>query len=536
MRPHHPDNPPPDAASTLEARVRERMRSGDLRGAAAVCRQLNHQHADYAPGWLVASQLALRMQNPGGALAAAGKALELEPERTVLLLQQGLCLAALGRMEALGELVDRLQSRRLRTAFEHSTLGLLLTRLERREEAVTHYRQAVAAEPGHAKHHYNVAALERSLGRIEAAESYFDEAIRLDPSDYEAWKIRSELRGQTTENNHVAALTKLLEAGIKDPRGRVHILYALAKELEDLGEPARSFRYLKEGADTRREYMRYDVGRDVETMAALQREYGAPRFDGSVPGDDNGEAIFVLGLPRTGTTLVERILASHTDVFAAGELTNFAEQMMQQVRAVGDAPPKDRDELVRRSTQLDFGALGRAYIESTRPFTGHTPRFIDKMPLNFLYVGLIQLALPHARIVSVRRHPLDTCYAIYKQLFVDAYPFSYDLTELGRYYVAYDRLMRHWERVLPGVMHTVRYEDLVDDLESEARSLVDYCGLDWQPGCLEFHTNPEASTTASTVQVRRPVYRSSVGRWKDYRRELAPLVEVLEAAGVPLEE
>ncbi|HZX22045.1 MAG TPA: tetratricopeptide repeat protein, partial [Woeseiaceae bacterium] len=367
MRPHHPDNPPPDAASTLEARVRERMRSGDLRGAAAVCRQLNHQHADYAPGWLVASQLALRMQNPGGALAAAGKALELEPERTVLLLQQGLCLAALGRMEALGELVDRLQSRRLRTAFEHSTLGLLLTRLERREEAVTHYRQAVAAEPGHAKHHYNVAALERSLGRIEAAESYFDEAIRLDPSDYEAWKIRSELRGQTTENNHVAALTKLLEAGIKDPRGRVHILYALAKELEDLGEPARSFRYLKEGADTRREYMRYDVGRDVETMAALQREYGAPRFDGSVPGDDNGEAIFVLGLPRTGTTLVERILASHTDVFAAGELTNFAEQMMQQVRAVGDAPPKDRDELVRRSTQLDFGALGRAYIESTRP-------------------------------------------------------------------------------------------------------------------------------------------------------------------------
>ncbi|MDT8320183.1 MAG: sulfotransferase [Xanthomonadales bacterium] len=539
MRPDRDDKPeetPAAVAQPLEAKARALMRRGDLRAAAAACRELNRRHPGYVLGWHIASHLALRMGNAPAALAAIAKALAIEPDSTAGLLQRGLCLARLGHIEELAATVERLRARRLHTAWEHSTLGMLLTRLERRQEAVACYERAALLEPGEAKHHYNVAALERSLGHSDAAERRYDEAIRLNPTDYEAWKIRSELRTQTPDANHVAELEGLLEAGIDDARGRVQVLYALAKELEDLGEPARSFACLKQGADTRRSYMRYDVSRDLETMAALEREYGPHLFGGPVAGDDNAEAIFVLGLPRTGTTLVERILSSHADVFAAGELTHFAEQMMRLVRAQGGAPPQDRNELVQRSTGLDFRALGRAYIESTRPFTGHTARFIDKLPLNFLYVGLIHLALPNARIVSVRRHPLDTCYAIYKQLFVDAYPFSYDLTELGRYYVAYDRLMKHWESVLPGVVHTVRYEDVVEDLDTEARRLVAYCGLDWQPRCLAFHSNPQASTTASTTQVRQPLYRSSVGRWKDYREELAPLIEVLEAAGVPLGE
>jgi hypothetical protein len=315
----------------------------------------------------------------------------------------------------------------------------------------------------------------------------------------------------------------------------VYICYALAKELEDLGEAERSFRYLKTGADRRRRQMQYDIQRDLDTIAAIQETFDGPVFDDPVEGDDSEEAIFILGMPRTGTTLAERILSSHSDVFAAGELNNFAVQMTGMVRRRASGPKVTRDELVKLSAELDFGKLGETYIKSTRPFTGHTAHFIDKMPLNYLYVGLIHLALPNAKIINLRRNPVDTCYAVYKQLFVDAYPFSYDLDELGHYYVAYDKLMNHWNDVLPGVIHTVNYEDLVSDVETESKRLVKYCGLEWQPECLTFYESDEASTTASAAQVRNPVYQSSVGKWRDYEDQLQPVVRILQDAGISIE-
>jgi hypothetical protein len=327
----------------------------------------------------------------------------------------------------------------------------------------------------------------------------------------------------------------MLDQGIADPRGEVHVCFALAKELEDLGEPERSFSYLKRGADKRRSLMRYDVQRDIDTMAAIEETFTAERLATPAAGSDNGEPIFVVGMPRTGTTLVERILGSHSQVYSAGELGNFATVLMRELRAKAGDPATPRDELVRLSASVDFAALGDAYVESTRPFTGNTPRFIDKLPLNFLYVGLIRVALPNARIVSVRRHPVDTCYAVYKQLFVDAYPFSYDLGELARHYAAYDRLMQHWGNVLPDVVYTLEYERLVDDFEPEVRRLLEHCGLGFEDACLRFHENKSASTTASTVQVRQPVYRSSVGKWRQYREQLAPLITKLEDEGIALD-
>jgi hypothetical protein len=237
-------------------------------------------------------------------------------------------------------------------------------------------------------------------------------------------------------------------------------------------------------------------------------------------------------MPRTGTTLVERILAGHTGVFAAGELTNFAVQMMKLARAKAQGGSPNRDDLVRLTTELDFAALGSAYVESTRPFTGQTARFIDKLPLNYLYLGLIHLALPKATIIHVQRNPMDTIYAVYKTLFTDAYPFSYRLEELAHYYVAYHALMEHWHAVLPNAIQAVRYEQLVADVDTEARRLVAACGLEWQPACLEFHKSIEASTTASAVQVRKPVYRTSVRKWRDYETQLQPAVEILRDAGI----
>jgi tetratricopeptide (TPR) repeat protein len=522
------------AARSLEAGVWQQLERDDIKRAIADCEQLNRTYPDFAPGWNTASHLALRLNKPRAALAAADRALAIDPENAAWLLQKALCIAKLGQVELLGPLVDGLLTHDLKTAYQCSALAMLLTQLGRREDAVILYEKAAALKPDESRHYYNIACLQRSLGDTEAAEHNFDKAISLDPTDFEAYKIRSELRKQTPARNHVEALELLLSAGISDVRGRAHIFYALAKELEDLDEPQRSFHYLKLGADTRRGYMQYDVKRDLDTMAAIREAFSADVFANEHRRFDNDEAIFVLGLPRTGTTLVERILSSHSDVFAAGELTNFAAQMMAQTRRRVGQKSVARDELVRLTTQLDFAALGEAYINSTRPFTGRTRRFIDKLPLNYLYVGLIHLALPRAKIINLQRHPLDTCYAIYKQLFVDAYPFSYDLEELGRYYVAYDELMRHWGTVLPGVVYTVRYEELVGDVEHEARQLLDYCELDWQSQCLRFYENKDASTTASTVQVRQPVYQSSVGKWKHYREQLEPLTALLDKAGIDL--
>ena len=284
--------------------------------------------------------------------------------------------------------------------------------------------------------------------------------------------------------------------------------------------------------------MRYGIEGDLETMARIAALYDAEMFRGQASGDDNEEAIFVLGMPRTGTTLVERILASHSSTTAAGELNNFALQLAhlarQQPGVKGDSLKKSA--LVEISASLDFSQLGKAYIDSTRPLSGRTPRFIDKMPLNFLYAGLIHRALPRAKIIHLQRHPLDTCYAIYKTLFKDAYPFSYTQQELGRYYLAYRELMAHWEAVMPGVIHRVTYEALVDDVERESRRLLEYCDLPWEDGCLRFYENRAASTTASASQVREPVYRSSVGKWRCYREQLQPLRQLLEQSGVDLHE
>ena len=535
MAPPRNDSNALAAARSLEDRVWRSLRDKDTRSALATCEQLNREHPNYASGWHTASQLALRLSNPAAALVAIDKALALEPGNTDGLLQRALCIGRLGDNAALEPLVAELATRDLSTAYQHSTPGMLYTQLERRADAVACYERAAALEPDRARHHYNIAALQRSLGDIEEAEANFDKAIELDPADWEAIKVRSELRKQTPDDNHVEALEAMLDKGVSDPRGEAHVCYALAKELEDLGEAERSFGYLKRGADQRRSLMRYDVQRDIDTMVAIEETFSAERLAASNVGSENNEAIFVVGMPRTGTTLVERILGSHSEVYSAGELGNFATVLMQQLRTKVSDPATPRDALVRLSASIDFAALGDAYIDSTRPFTGKSPRFIDKLPLNFLYVGLISLALPNANIVSVRRHPLDTCYAVYKQLFVDAYPFSYDLEELARYYASYDRLMRHWSAVLPGTVYTIEYEKLVDDFEPEVRRLLEHCGLDYEEACLRFHENKSASTTASTVQVRQPVYRSSVGKWRQYSEQLAPLIAKLEDEGIALD-
>ena len=525
-----------DQKKAMEAKVWELMNRGALKEAAIECENLNRQFPDFGPGWHTASQLLLRLGNLPAALTAIDRALTTEPSRSAWQLQRAVCLGRLRRYADLGDALEHLPADKMQTAYQCSALAMLQTQLGRRGQAVEQYQRAISLQPDNAKHYYNVACLQRSLGELQSAEDHFDDAIRLDPTDWESYKIRSDLRKQTPERNHVEQLESLLKEGIDDVRGKLQIEYALAKELEDLGNYERSFDYLKRGSDRRRKQMRYDIKRDLDTIEAIKRSFPPSVFSTASDASDNSEAIFILGMPRTGTTLVERILASHSDVFAAGELNDFAAQLTLMLRDKNADRRISRDEMVASSATIDFRKLGESYIASTRPFTGNTRHFIDKMPLNYLYIGLLHLALPNARIINLRRDPMDTCYAVYKQLFVDAYPFSYDLRELAEYYVSYHRLMEHWHRVLPGVIHTVTYEELVSDIEPQSRSLVAACNLDWQPQCLTFYQNRDASTTASTAQVRQPAYTSSIGKWRNFARQMQPVVDVLNKAGIPFNQ
>jgi len=315
----------------------------------------------------------------------------------------------------------------------------------------------------------------------------------------------------------------------------VQLRFALAKECEDLGEYARSFRHLARGAQCRRRNLKYDVATDVATVEWIVAAFPRVAAAASSPAGAQGP-IFIVGLPRSGSTLADRILGSHSHIVSAGELNEFALAIVAAVEEGSGRSRIPRRELVALSAALDFAALGTAYLERARAAGAGAGRFTDKMPLNYLYCGLIRRALPQAKIVHTVRHPLAACYAIYKTLFEDGYPFSYDLDEIASYYIAYRRLMAHWRAAMPGAIFDLSYEALIRDQRGETRRLLEYCGLDWEEACAQFHRNPAPSTTQSAAQVREPLYAKSVDQWRHYERELKPLRERLEAAGVDMSD
>jgi len=476
----------------------------------------------------------MRTKDWPGALGRIDQALCVEPHDAHLLFHRAQCLLALGRLPDACEAAAAAQLKAPPDPVLFDAIGSLFSHATDQRRALAAYEQAVMLAPNNPHFMFNRATVYRFLGQLAEAEADYDRVIALRPADYEAYKNRSELRTQSVDANHIGELEALVARGIADWRGEVQVRYALAKEYEDVGGYEKSFQHLRQGAKKRREHMRYDVAADVATVEWIIEAFPAAPNDsvqqrGDAPGDS---PIFIVGLPRSGTTLVDRILGSHSQVYSAGELDHFALCIVEAVRRRSGGAQLPRRELVARSADLDFPALGRDYLERTRYVAAGDVRFTDKMPLNYLYCGLIRRALPNAKIVHVARRPMAACYAMYKTLFKDGYPFSYDLGEIGRYYVGYRRLMDHWQAAMPAAIYPLSYEALVADQRGETRKLLDFCGLEWQDSCIEFHRNPSPTTTASAAQVRRRLYDSSVSQWQHYADELAELSSVLSAAGI----
>lgn len=408
-------------------------------------------------------------------------------------------------------------------------LALWYTQLGRHERAYACAGRCLKAGSPTLENRYLLVGAAIAVGQFDEADEQLEIVISTQPDEAEAYYTRATLRRQVDENNHVDQLrTKLSKLRPGSP-AEVPLCYALGKELEDLGSYADAFAHIHRGASARCARLSYDVRGDMQVMQDIAATFDESWWDATPSGEDASGPIFVLGLPRSGTTLVERILGSHVDVASLGETNDFTYSVMRS-----GSPAADKDELMRNVAAADMRRLGREYWQALLGYGEQSTFLIDKTPGNFLYLGLIAKALPGARILHVHRHPMASCYAMYKSLFRMGYPFSYDLQALGKYWLEYNNLMTHWHSLFGDRILDVSYENLVDDLETVSRQVVEHAGLEWSDACLRFHESTAPTATASAAQVRTPLYRSARDLWRQYERQLSPLRDILSAGGAQL--
>lgn len=493
--------------------------------------------ADSSAYWLERSQTAQQSGDFSSMLKFAQQARQNDLQDATAGLRLAECCLLCGQVSEAIRVLRGMEQSAGQNALLLQQVGELYTQCSQFSDANRCYRRAVDLQPGDPSSVYNLAASCIALGQLEEAEILLNEVIRLTPDDYDAWQNRSTLRKQTPEDNHVKELHYVLRHLGQDDPGRSPVCYALAKELEDMGRFDESFHYLQEGAMARRQRIDYEVESDIATMELIRETFTPGLLCSAPEAAYSSRPVFVLGMPRSGTTLVDRIVSSHSQADSLGEINTLAFSLMRSVaESTGSASPvQSRTELIRHSAQIDFSRLGNYYVEAIGQYGLDAPRLVDKTPLNFLYLGLIRLAMPNARIIHLRRNPVDSCYAMYKTLFRMGYPFTYSLQDVGRYYIAYHRLMDHWRKAAPGSFLDVDYEQLVTHQEAESRRIIDWCGLEWEPACLDFHKSSSPAATASAAQVRQPMYSSSVNLWRNYEKQLAPFVSKLREHGIDID-
>jgi tetratricopeptide (TPR) repeat protein len=510
--------------------IQARIKSGELDQAARLAKDVCADHPMSVNAYLLASQVEQRLGHFDTMLSRAEQASAIDSGNLGARFRMLECLLYCGRVD---RVLDELAALERKAASDHHLLCKVAehyTHCADHESALRCYRRASKLDPGNADYLFALASSEIANGDLDEGERLLDRVIALNPHDYDAYRNRATLKKQSADNNHIDEILSVLNSGVKRPAGETQLCYALAKEYEDLNEDLQSFHWLQRGANKRRSLLSYRVEGDLEVMARLQSVFNQALMDRDIEGSQKECPIFVIGLPRSGTTLADRILSSHLKVASLGEINNFAYSLMHTIGKAGN-----KVQLVDLSANIDFAELGERYLKSMRSYRNPAPYLIDKTPLNYLYVGLIHLALPKARIIHIQRNPMDSCYGMYRTLFRAGYPFSYDFDDLARYYIAYVQLMQHWRTVAPDALLDVSYEDLVNEQEKISREIIGYCGLDWEPACLDFHKNTSAVATASSAQVRRPVYRDALQRWRRYEDELQPLIERLREAGIALD-
>ncbi len=515
---------PGDAAALSHLAAFERGR-GNLEAARALLLRA----VESVPGDAsTRSNLANLLQELGSLPEALGQyreALRLDPSHLSARYNLGKALQRLGEFESALECFEALCALAPGDAGAWTALGLARQDAGRGEEARASWRRALEIDPRNAEAHNGIGALHVERGAFTEAESAFRTALHCDPDFSPAFVNLVQIRRiGDCDAGLVERMRRLAERGELDDDGAADVHFALAQAREGHGDCEGAFTHYREGNRRRRRHVHFRREAPGERAAALSEVFDTVFFDRSAGrGDPSPRPVFIVGMPRSGTSLVEQILASHPDCFGAGELPHLG-AIARSIPAHGHGEgPRPRWVGARDETEL--ATLGRAYLDALPSEARGALRVTDKMPANYLHLGLAAAILPRARVVHCRRAAMDVCFSIYASHFThrDAYPYAFDLEDIAAEYLACERLMAHWARVLPLPMHEVRYERLVEDPQEEIRGLLTFCGLSFDERCLRFHETERRVNTASNWQVRQPLYRASLARWRRFEAHLAPL-------------
>lgn len=508
------------------------LNRGKVDTAAAICREALDLEPQLPQAHFLVGLVATEAGDRPNAHRAFRTVVKLDPNNAAAWAQLARLNASEGRVVQAEKAL--LETRRLKPEDPAvlDTIGTVLNQMGEYDAAKAFFARANTRAPGSTQYMMNLANNLVFLGEIDTAIAIFKDVIAQQPNSPQAhWGLANAVKA--TDDTQIEAMRALLPRHANNPRALGFLHYGIGKACEDLQAWDDAFAAFSAGAAARRKTVEFDEAAEAQLFDTVTALFDAQWLTQCAPGNPDPSPIFVLGQPRTGTTLVERIITSHSQVHSAGELQQFG----LSIRRLGQIPNPKRfsPELFQTAAGLNPAELGGAYLRSSTRMRGTTPRFVDKLPVNYMHIGLILAALPNAKIVHLVRGPMDACFASFKQLFADAYLHSYDQGEMARHHVRYRRLMDHWRQAFPGRIIDISYEATARDVEPHARQLIADLELPWEDACLEFHRSQQGVATASAVQVREPAHTRSIGRWRRYEANLQPMVAALEAAGIPLD-
>ncbi len=505
------------------------------REAAMVCAKWVEAQPNNGNAWFYKSLAETNAHQPAAALDSADRALQVKPGNLLIMAQKAQVLGVLGHSkECLALIAQCEEADNPHPGISHQ-IGNVLNNIGEHSRAITHFERVRSLQPEMTDNLVSLSTAYHIVGRSEEAEAIQLEAIRQQPDNFRAYWLLGQMRKATPDNNHVALLEKTLQRNQDSLQARISLNYALAKQQEELENYPQAFVHLQSGAAAVLEHSPYDQQRDQQITDAMQRDFDSSFIAADSRSNDSDAPIFIVGMPRTGTTLLEQILCTYADIETAGELHHFMHIMNRACVAQGKS--QDPDQIYADADQLDWASIANSYLTQARLHVPGSRYFIDKYPLNFLAVGPILKAFPNAKVINLTRNPMDTCFSNYKLLFrLGSALHSYDLNTMADYYARYRKMMAHWHELMPGMILDVSYESLVQEPETTTRRVTDFLGLDWQQDCLDFYKRDSAVATASSAQVRNPINTGSLNKWHKFEAELAPLAAALARHGIPLDQ
>jgi tetratricopeptide (TPR) repeat protein len=506
----------------------ELLRAGKLGKAERIAREFLKREPANVSAIRILADIGVKLGQFQDARLLLERCLELAPDFHLARHNYANVLVRLQRLEEADAEAEKLLAIEPGNPNFHVLKALVLVRMGRHEEALEIYEEVLGHYPRQARAQMSYGHALKTVGRLEEAIAAYRKCVELSPEVGEAYWSLANLKTFSFSDEDISSMRAQVSTEGGDPDDQSHIAFALGKALEDRGEFEESFHFYRRGNAIRGVNHRFNAKVNVFNTARQMRVF-TPELLESLQGVGcpAPDPIFVVGLPRAGSTLLEQILASHSQVEGTTELTDIIAISRRLADKSRQNPAGKYPEILAQLTPERFRELGEGYIESTRIQRSETPFFIDKMPNNFQHIGLIHLILPNAKIIDARRHPMACCFSGYKQLFARGQTFTYSLEDIGRYYRDYVILMDHWDRVLPGRVLRVEYEDMVADTENQIRRLLDYCGLEFEESCLRFYETKRAIRTPSAEQVRQPIYTQGLEQWRNYEAHLGPLKEAL---------